>query len=64
MRDLSAVNEREFDKSACQAIGQVQFGNACSGAGYAPTLQYAVLVVFPLIALSAIGGFWYFRREL
>jgi hypothetical protein len=64
MIDLSLVNEQAFDNSACQAIGQVQFGGKCnSTGGYVPFLQNLVLVAFPLIALSAIGGFWYFRRE-
>ncbi|MEI6044959.1 MAG: hypothetical protein WCS37_11460 [Chloroflexota bacterium] len=63
LAELSTVNEQSFDKSACQAIGKTQFGGACNNEGYAPFLKIFVLVAFPLIALSVIGGFWYVRRE-
>jgi hypothetical protein len=64
MSELSQVNEKYFDVAACNAVGLTEFGNSCSATGYIPTLEVAVLVAFALVALSAIGGFLFFRRQL
>lgn len=64
MGDLSKINETEFDKSACQAIGRTHFGSTCNTAGYVPIFQYGILVALPLIALATLGGLWYIRHEL
>jgi hypothetical protein len=64
MSELSQVNEKHFDIAACDAVGLTEFGNTCSGGGYIPTLEVVVLVGFALVALSAIGGFLFFRRQL
>ena len=62
--ELSKVNERYFDQSTCNAIGgRGEFGQSCNGTGYLPTLQVGVLIVFPLIALAAVGGFLFARRR-
>ncbi len=61
---LSQINEDEFDRSSCKAVGLAQFkASSCSQVGYIPFWQVGVLVLFPLIALATIGGFWYIRRE-
>jgi hypothetical protein len=64
LTELSNVNARHFDQTACNAIGKTEFGANCTETGYVPFLQNGVLVFFPLIALAAIGGYWYIRREL
>ena len=62
--ELSKANEKYFDQSTCNAIGeQGEFGQSCSGNGYLPTFQVGVLIVFPLIALAAVGGYLFARRQ-
>jgi len=65
IKELSTINERAFDQSACNAVGKTQFGNACNanGLGYINLLQTAVLIVFPLIALATLGGFILVRHK-
>lgn len=61
---LSNVNKTEFDKSACNAIGQDEFDTKTCSGGYVPFLETGVLIFFPLIVLAMLGGFWYIRGEL
>ena len=60
---LSKINEIEFDKSACSAIGQTRFGGKCAGSGYLPGSQWYIWLGLPLLALLTLDGFWRSRRN-
>lgn len=63
LQELSKVNETEFDRSGCSAIGQSQFGGDCKGGAYLPLLQIGVFGTFPLIMVAVLSGFLYYRKE-
>ncbi len=60
---LSKVNETEFDNTACRVMGVTQFGASCNNQGYVKLWEVGVWIVFPLIALATVGGYWFARRQ-
>jgi hypothetical protein len=64
MESISLYNKTEFDKRACNAIGESQFGNSCNGAGgYLNQLQVIIWIAFPLLSIFVSLGVWAASRE-
>lgn len=62
---LAQVNKDAFDAASCNAIGQAQFKPSCGNTiGYLNSLETANWIIFPVIAVLALGGAWYARRLL
>jgi CHASE3 domain sensor protein len=62
---LAQVNKDAFDAASCNAIGQAEFKPSCGNTiGYLNSLETANWIIFPVIAVLALGGAWYARRLL
>ncbi len=60
---IASNSKQRFDKGACDAVGDSEFGQGCAGSnGYLNMLQIVVWVAFPLVALLIAAGVWYASR--
>lgn len=62
VKAVSDLSKSNFDKRACESIGQSEFNNSCNQNGYLNDMQVLIWIAFPLLSLLVAGGVWFASR--